>query len=119
LPSEYDTADYLADIIDNAERVASYVVGMDQNSFERNGLVWDAAKRCVERICEAVFRLGPRAEVLMPGQPWGDIRGMGNRLRHAYDRISPETIWFTADSRVPELEIAARRALANLVGNAP
>jgi uncharacterized protein with HEPN domain len=25
---------------------------------------------------------------LVPGQPWNDIRGMGNRLRHAYDRLS-------------------------------
>lgn len=114
LPSKHDPADCLADIVDNAERVAGYIVGMDQNSFERNGLVWDAVERCVERICEAVYRLGPQAEALMPGQPFGDIRGMGNRLRHAYDRITLETIWLTVDSRVPELEAAARQALAIL-----
>lgn len=27
------------------------------------------------------------ADQLMPGRPWPDIRGMGNRLRHAYDRV--------------------------------
>ena len=117
MPFKHNAAHCLADIIDNAERIAGYVTGMDQSDFEQNGLVWDAAERCVERICEAVFRLGPRADVLMPGQPWGDIRGMGNWLRHAYDRISLETIWLTVDTRVPELETAARQALANLEGN--
>ncbi len=50
----------------------------------------------------------------MPGHPWADIRGMGNWLRHAYDRISLETIWLTADTRVPGLADAARQASAEL-----
>jgi uncharacterized protein with HEPN domain len=114
LPFKHDPADSLADIIENAKRIAGYIMGMDQSGFERNGLVRDGVERCVERICEAVYRLGGQAEELMPGQPWGEIRGMGNRLRHAYDRISFETVWFTACSRVPELEDAARQALSAL-----
>ena len=37
--------------------------------------------------------LGKPAAELMPDQPWGDIRGMGNRLRQAYDRINLDVIW--------------------------
>jgi uncharacterized protein with HEPN domain len=33
---------------------------------------------------------------LMPGQPWARIRGMGNQLRHAYDRIDLDIVWETA-----------------------
>ena len=113
MPSKHDSRDCLADIVFNAERVAGYVVGMNQSTFARNGMFRDAAERCVERICEVVFRLGSDAERLMPGQPWGDIRGMGNWLRHAYDRITLETIWLTIE-RVPALALAARRALATL-----
>lgn len=106
----------MADIIENAERVEGYVAGMDRSAFERDGRTRDAVERCLERICEAAHRLGKRAEELMPGQPWGDIRGMGNRLRHAYDRITLDIVWNTAQDRLPELAAEARRVLARLQG---
>jgi uncharacterized protein with HEPN domain len=106
----------MADIIENAERVEGYVAGMDRSTFERDGRTRDAVERCLERICEAAHRLGKRAEELMPGQPWGDIRGMGNRLRHAYDRVSLDIVWNTAQDRLPALATEARRALAQLQG---
>jgi uncharacterized protein with HEPN domain len=52
----------------------------------------------------------------MPDQPWGDIRGMGNRLRHAYDRISLDIIWNAVRHDVPGLAADARLALAQLRG---
>jgi uncharacterized protein with HEPN domain len=101
-------------MIENAERVARYLAGMDRQSFEQNEWARDAVERCIERICEAAYRLGERAEELMPSQPWGDIRGMGNRLRHAYDRIDIDIIWKTAQARLPELAAEAKRALGRL-----
>jgi uncharacterized protein with HEPN domain len=119
LPFKHDPGDCLADIIDNSERIDGYITGMDRSSFEWNGLVRDGVERCLERVCEAIHRRGPRAEALMPGQPWGEIRGTGNRLRHAYDRISLEVIWGTVRHDLPGLVTAARQALANLESNAP
>ena len=114
MPSRHNVADTLADIIENAERIESYLAGMDRDAFASSGLVRDAIERCVERVCEAAHRLGPHAAELMPNQPWGDIRGMGNRLRHAYDRISLDVIWNAARHDVPGLAVDARRALAEL-----
>lgn len=116
MPSRHDPADSLVDIIKNAERVESYLAGMDRRTFEQDGRTRDAVERCLERVCEAAHRLGNRAEQLMPGQPWGDIRGMGNRLRHAYDRVSLEVVWNTARDRLPALAAEARGALARLQG---
>ena len=45
--------------------------------------------------------LGDQAGDLVPDHPWGDIRGMGNRLRHAYDRVSLDIVRNTARERVP------------------
>jgi uncharacterized protein with HEPN domain len=101
-------------MIENAERVARHLAGMDRQAFEQNEWARDAVERCIERVCEAAHRLGARAEKLMPSQPWGDIRGMGNRLRHAYDRIDIDIIWKTAQARLPELAAEAKQALARL-----
>jgi uncharacterized protein with HEPN domain len=87
---------------------------MDQSAFMQHEWARDAVERCIERVCEAAFRLGTRAEQLMPGQPWADIRGMGNRLRQAYDRLDVAIIWRTAQIRLPELAVEARRALGRL-----
>lgn len=50
----------------------------------------------------------------MSGHPWSDIRSIGNRLRHAYDRINPNVIWTTAREDVPALAADARLALDQL-----
>ena len=50
----------------------------------------------------------------MPGPPWGDIRGMGNRLRHAYDRVDVGIVWNTVQVRLPKIAAEARRALVRL-----
>ena len=113
-PPHYDAADCLADIIDNAGRIERYLTGIHRAGFEADGLTRDAIERCVERICEAVYRLGDRAEALMPGHPWGDICGMGNRLHGVSDRLDAEIIWNTARERVPALAADAQHSLARL-----
>ena len=66
MPSKHDPADILADIIANAERIESYLAGVDRSAFANNGLVRDAIERCLERVCEAAYRLGDRGAELMP-----------------------------------------------------
>lgn len=111
MSSRHDPVDCIADIIENTERIESYLSGMDRAAFEADGRTRDAVERCLERICEAAHRLGDHASRLMPDQPWADIRGMGNRLRHAYDRLSLEIVWNTVRNRLPFLAVDARRAL--------
>ncbi|MBN9559564.1 MAG: DUF86 domain-containing protein [Alphaproteobacteria bacterium] len=114
MPSRHDPLDCLADILENVERIEAYVAGLDRNAFERDGRTRDAVERCLERICEAAFRLGDAAPKLVPDQPWPDIRGLGNRLRHAYDRINLDVIWNAVRSEVPKLAADVRLALQRL-----
>jgi uncharacterized protein with HEPN domain len=41
---------------------------------------------------------------------------MGNRLRHAYDRIDLDVLWNTVRDRLPSLKVDVERALASLKG---
>jgi len=114
VPSRHDPAGSLADIIENAEQIESCLAGIDRDGLGRDSVLRDAVERRLERVCEAANRLGGRAAELMPDQPWGDIRGMGNWLRHAYDRIDLDVIWNAVRHDVPGLAIAARLALERL-----
>ncbi len=118
MPSRHDPTSNVADIIENVERIETYVAGMDQRAFELDGRTRDAVVRCRERICEAAHRLGAHGEQMMPNQPWADINGMGNRLRHAYDRVSLEIVWNTVRDHLPPLAAEARVALALLTQGA-
>ncbi len=42
----------------NTEHIESYLVGMGRDAFERDQRTRDAVERCLERVCEAVRRLG-------------------------------------------------------------
>ena len=112
--SRYSVADCLEDILDNISRIDGYTAGVDRDALEQDGLRRDAVERCLERICEAAHRLGDRATALMPDQPWEDIRGMGNRLRHAYDRIDLAIVWNVVAERLHCLKADAARALGRL-----
>ncbi len=57
MPSKHDAADSLHHIIENAERIERYLAGMDRQAFEQNEWARDAVERCIERVCEAVYRL--------------------------------------------------------------
>jgi uncharacterized protein with HEPN domain len=46
----------------------------------------------------------------MPHQPWSEIRGTGNWLRHAYDKVGATMIWETVERDLPGLAEAARTA---------
>jgi len=109
-----DQVALLNDIVENIERIQSYVNGLDRTSFERDSRTYDAVERCVERICEAAVRLGESAEILMPNQPWSEIRGTGNWLRHAYHRIDARLIWETVERDLPVLLADVRAALEKL-----
>jgi uncharacterized protein with HEPN domain len=114
VPSRHDAAASFADILENVERIEGYLAGLDREAFRRDALRRDAVERCLERICEAAFRLGEKADELASSQPWGDIRGMGNRLRHAYDRIDLDILWNTVRDRLPSLKADAEQALVRL-----
>ena len=101
-------------MLENIEHIASYVAGINQVEFRGDGRTRDAVERCLERICEAAVRLGDQVAQLMPNQPWGEIRGMGNRLRHGYDRVSFTVIWHAVQDALRSLQTDLRYAPARL-----
>jgi uncharacterized protein with HEPN domain len=119
VPSKHDSIACLSEILDNIGDIESYVSNLSRVEFEKDKCTRDAVERCLERICEAAFRLGDDAAAMMPNQPWGQIRGMGNWFRHAYDRIDLDIVWDAIWHDLPSLKSDAERALAILRAGRP
>lgn len=104
----------LNDIISNIERIAEYTSAMTAEQFAADAKTRDATQHCLLRISEAAVKLGDLAERLAPDQPWADIRGLGNRLRHEYDRIEPVIIWNIVTVDLPPLGRACEAAISQI-----
>lgn len=71
-------------------------------------------ERAVQIISEAVRALPPEMIARYPAIEWAKIAGIGNILRHEYERVDPQTMWEIATVKLPELEKVIERMLAEL-----
>lgn len=114
MSSKHGPRSSLRHSVENAEVLVGNLAPFDKTALHDRDWTHAATERHVERVCEAVYRLGDRAEEAMPGQPWASIRAMGNRLRHAYETTDEDIVRGTATIRVPDLAVAATLALNKL-----
>ena len=106
-----DADESLRDIADAIGMIEAFTSGMDFEEFRQDPKTVAAVERKLLIISEAAIRLGSDAETRCPGLLWRDIRGMGNWLRHQYDRIELPTIWKTVQGDLPPLKTAVLLAL--------
>ena len=90
---------------------------MDFEAFREDPKTVAAVERKLLIISEAAIRLGAEAESRGPGMPWRDIRGMGNWLRHQYERIELPVVWKTVQSDLSPLKDAVLHALSSEAEN--
>lgn len=107
------------DILDNIAAIRRYTHGMELSGLRADSKTRDAVERCLERISEAAAKLGPSAVELAPGQPWPQIKALGNRLRHEYDGLRVDRLWEIVAHDLPSLEADCRRALERLQEGEP
>lgn len=109
-----DPALALNDILEGIGKIEQFVRGYGLDDFAADEKTVAAVERKLQLITEAAVRLGDQAEVLCPEIAWRDIRGMGNWLRHQYDRVDLETVWNTVTDDLPRLKTAVASALGTL-----
>ena len=99
------------DILDSIELIEQVTAGMATDDFRSDPKTVAAVERKLQVVSEAAIRPGDEAEVMCPGLPWRNIRGIGNWLRHQYERVDLDTIWRTVEADLPPLKAAIVRAL--------
>lgn len=66
----------LQDIVENIDRIGSHVEGLDRGHFLTDAKTVDAVERCLQRITEAVIKIGPdRMAAISPRTPVDAVRG--------------------------------------------
>lgn len=108
-----DPPSQLRDILESIGSIDEFVSGMDLEAFRDDSKTRAAVERKLLVISEAAVRLAENAEILCSGVLWRAIRGMGNWLRHQYDRVDLETIWNTIFDDLPPLKSAIEQVLGN------
>jgi uncharacterized protein with HEPN domain len=106
-----DARSHLGDILESILLIEKFVMGMDFEAYRCDDRTQAAVERKMLIISEAAIRLKDEAEALCPGVPWRDIRGIGNWLRHQYDRVEVETVWNSIHDDLPPLKAAVQRVL--------
>ncbi len=104
---------FLRDILGSCDKIREYLEGVTWEAYLSHSMPRDAVERQLQILTEAAFRLGEDAAKLCPTIDWRSIRGLGNFLRHEYDKITPQIIWRKLHEDLPLLEEAVRTALLN------
>jgi uncharacterized protein with HEPN domain len=114
VPFSGDPAKLLDGILADIAKIERFTQGVDHTVFEEDDQVAYAVKYALLRISEAAHRLGNAASDLCPDVEWRDIRGLGNRLRHAYDSIDVGLIWIIVEKDLAPLRTGVQAALMRL-----
>lgn len=94
----------LQDIIEAADNIISFTVGLSQEELQVDKLRYYAVVKNVEIIGEASYMLTPEFKESHSEIPWDDIIRMRHVLVHGYATILPELLWQTALNDVPKLK---------------
>jgi len=103
---------HFQDILKAISLIEQFVGTMDFQAYSEDIKTRAAVERELQIVTEAAYRLKPEDENLCPGPDWRKIRGMGNILRHSYDRLDDEAVWLTVKDDLPSLKQAVSAALA-------
>jgi uncharacterized protein with HEPN domain len=102
----------LTDIIEAIERIDGVLANVSLATFENDWQRQWLVERGVEIISEASRHLPDDLKAGNPEIPWQKVAGIGNVLRHNYERIAAPVLWKLAQADLPTLEKACRSELA-------
>ena len=85
---------------------------MTLHSFRSDPIARRAAAYSIQTISEAVRRIPDEWLAEFPTEPWAQIKGVGNRIRHEYFRIDDAILWEIVTADAPSLKAVMESMLA-------
>lgn len=103
----------LRDIVACADELAAFLAGKGLEAFLADRVLQRATERLLTIIGEAAKQLRPETRDAID-QPWREIIRLRDKGIHAYDSLSPATLYRIATESVPGLRSAVARFLGPL-----
>ena len=109
----------IRDCLAEIEILHGIAARMALQAFRNAPIVRRAAAYAIQTISEAVRRIPDDWLADFPTEPWAQIRGIGNRMRHEYFRIDDVMLWEIVTTDTRALKTVLEAMLARHVGQAP
>jgi uncharacterized protein with HEPN domain len=104
----------LGHIRDEIESITGALRGVEHDTFTGNYLLRRAAERAPLIISEAARALPKDLTDRYPAIDWRGVRGLGDVLRHDYERVDPDTLWAILSEKLPQLAPVIERMIDDL-----
>jgi uncharacterized protein with HEPN domain len=104
----------LLHIRDEIEGVASIVRDLSFEQYSQSYVHRRAIERAVQIVSEAAKALPREMLDRYPDPPWKAVIGIGNILRHEYQRLDDKQLWEIATIHLPAIEPVVSEMLAEL-----
>jgi uncharacterized protein with HEPN domain len=104
----------LLHIRDEIEGVAMIVRGLSFAQYQGSYMHRRAVERAVQIVSEAAKALPPDLLPKYPNAPWNAIIGIGNILRHEYQRLDDNQLWEIATIHLPKLRPIVAQMLTDI-----
>ncbi len=104
----------LTDIVEAIELIDEEMVGVNIRAFGPDKRKRWLVERGIEIVSEASRHLGDDLKARYPEIPWQKVAGIGNVLRHDYQRVAHDVLWNLVANDLPTLARVCRKELALL-----
>lgn len=101
--SERSSELLLDDMIAAIDKIARYTANMSEGQFNADERTIDATVRNIEILGEAAGRLPDSFRNQNQDVEWNRIRGLRNRIAHAYFGIDLSLVWVIVTRNLPVL----------------
>jgi len=111
-----DHALRLIDMIEAIELIDEEMARVSLAAFAEDRRKRWLVERGLEIISEASRRLPDEIKLRHAAIPWAKVAGIGNVLRHEYERVAYDVLWRVVRDDLPVLEAVCRVELAKVRG---
>jgi uncharacterized protein with HEPN domain len=94
------------DMLESIQGIEKAIAGKTYRDYQRSWLLRSAIERGIEVVSEASRHLGSDLKAQHKDVRWEDIAGIGNILRHDYQRVDAAIIWRAVKNDLPRLKDA-------------